>query len=218
MKSYFQNNNSDNLILFLNGWGMDERPLLSLKSNYDVLQIFDYSEINSDVFDFDFLSYKSIILICFSAGVYMAGILKDILPKADFKIAVNGSLNTFNENEGLPLESALTIENTNEENYMELRTKLISSPEHIERFNQNQPYRNIESSLAEFAALKKYYSEYKKVKFNFDKVIISQDDKIIPMKNQLNSWREYKNTHLVFSSGGHFLFYNFSDFSEIISL
>lgn len=218
MKSYLQKNNSDNLILLLNGWGMDERPLLPLKSTYDVLQIFDYNELNNDVFDFDFSAYKSITLMCFSAGVYMAGILKNVLPKCDLKIAINGSLNTLDEKEGLPLESAHIIENVNDENYMELRKRLISKKEHIEMFNQNQPYRNVESCLAEFESLKKYYAEYKKIKFNFDKAIIAKDDRLMPMENQIKSWNEYKNTRQVFSSGGHFLFYNFSDFDEIISL
>ncbi len=78
MQTFFQDNNSDELILLFNGWGMDEKPFLPLTSSRDILFVSDYSN-----FDFspniDFSDYKKIFLITFSAGTFMTAFLKDNL-------------------------------------------------------------------------------------------------------------------------------------------
>jgi hypothetical protein len=58
-------NNSDRLIIFLCGWGMDEKPLLPLKTGNDVLFLFNYSDLS---LDFDFSIYEKIDLIAFPVG------------------------------------------------------------------------------------------------------------------------------------------------------
>ena len=90
MKTYLQNNNSDNLILFFCGWGMDENPFSILKNTSDVLYVYDYTVPEcEDFFNFDFSKYKSVKLLAFSYGVYASGIAK--LPenlKLDFSVAI----------------------------------------------------------------------------------------------------------------------------------
>lgn len=213
MQTSFKNNNSDELILLLDGWGMDENPYKPLESNCDVLFVFDYSNLE---FDFDFSKYKKITLIAFSAGVFMAGYLKDRLPKFDYSVAINGTLKLFNPQLGLPQSSRSMMENINEKNCLELRKKLIYGKKHLALFDKNQPHREIKSSLSELSSLKKYYSQAKDIKFDFDKVIIGQNDEIIPYQNQYKAWTNHKNKRIM--QGGHFLFYNFNDFDKIINL
>ncbi len=99
------------------------------------------------------------------------------------------------------------MKNITLDNYMELRKNLIDNQEHLDLFNKYQPYRTIESSFEELNALRKYYNERPiDSDSDFDKVIIAQDDKIIPSKNQILAWYGHKNTRIV--SGGHFIFYN----------
>ncbi len=205
MQTHFQDNHSDELIIFFDGWGMDARPYSLMKNRRDVLYVYDYKFL-------DFSKYKKISLIAYSAGVFMAGYLKDVLPKLDFKIAVNGVLDLFNPQMGLPHRSISMMENVSLENYMELRKELISDENQLMMFNKIQPLRDIESSLNELSALHKYAKN--KVDFDFDKVIMGRDDKIIPFENQKTAWAQHKNTSVL--DGGHFLFYNFNSFDDIV--
>ena len=90
MKLFFVNNNKNKLILFLTGWGCDEKQFQRLVSiDYDVLIGYDYS--NLDI-DFDFSKYKEIYLLTFSAGVFVAGLISDRLPLFAKKIAINNKI------------------------------------------------------------------------------------------------------------------------------
>ena len=209
MQTYFRNNNSDGLILLFCGWGMDEKPFQPIKSNYDILFVSDYSELNFPYFDF--LKYKKIYLIAFSAGVLIASYFQDKLPKIDLRIAVNGTLNLFDENEGIPRNVLFEMENITLENALDFRKKLFDSDKDYNLFNKYQPSRDLESSLNELAALKNIQSK----PFDYDKVIIGKNDKIIPCENQLRAWKDHKNIKKI--EGGHFLFYKFKDFNEIIN-
>lgn len=215
MQTFFEDNHKDELIMLFCGWGMDEKAFSPLKRNYDVLFVFDYSDLDFD-FNVDFSKYKKTILIAFSAGVFMAAFLQDKLLKFDLKIAINGTLKIFDTNLGLPQNSYTMMANISEKNYLELRKKLIYGKKHLAIFNKNQPARTIQSSLKELSALKKYYSNAKELKFHYDKVIIGQNDEIIPYSNQFRAWMNHKNKRVM--QGGHFLFYYFSSFDEIINL
>ena len=77
MKAYWQNKkNNDKLIVFFNGWAMDENAIRHLEcGNFDVLIIYDYRDISS----FDFESYKEKYLIAWSMGVMVCNLFYDIL-------------------------------------------------------------------------------------------------------------------------------------------
>lgn len=215
MQTFFENNNKDELIILFCGWGMDEKAFQPLSKDYDILFVFDYSNLEFDA-NIDFSKYKKNILITFSAGVFMAAYLQNKLPKCEVKIAINGTLKLFDENFGLPESNCKMMEEVNEKNYLELRKKLLYDKKHLAIFNKNQPERTIESSLHELSSLKKYYANAKDLKFDYDKVIIGKNDEIIPYANQFKAWTNHKSKRII--QGGHFLFYNFTNFDEIINL
>ena len=97
MKKYLINNNSQNLLIFFTGWGCDEYEFEHLKSDCDVLLLYDYSDLN---LDFDFSKYKNFDLISFSAGVFVASII-DFDFKINKKIAISGNPYLFDEKLGL---------------------------------------------------------------------------------------------------------------------
>lgn len=210
MQTYLRKNDSENLIVLFNGWGMDEKPFLPIKSDYDILFLSDYTNLD---FNFDFSNYKTKTLISFSAGVMMAAYLQDKLPNFDLKIAINGILNTFDKHNGIPSDILFEIENISMETALDFRKKLIKNVDQIDLFNRNQPSRSLESSLEELCALKQYASD---TNFKYDKVILGRDDEILPISIQKLAWSEHKNTRTI--EGGHFLFYQFSNFKEIIEL
>ncbi len=212
MKYCLKSQNNKNLIVFFCGWGMDETPMLPLTSDSDVLYIYDYNDLN---FEFDFSKYEDIKLIAFSCGVYMASLAKDSFPHFSTKIAINGTLKPFDEDFGITKEMAATFEGISLENCLEFREKLlVENKQELQLFNQNSPKRTLESSLSEFEALKKY----SKIKINehikYDKILISQNDRIIPTEAQKAFWQDNFKT----IPGAHFPFYNFKSLEDIINI
>lgn len=211
MDLFFQDNQSDQLILVLNGWGMDERPFLPiLPTDKDILVLSNYNNLD---FDFDFTKYEKKYLICFSAGVMMAGILKEKLPEFKKSVAVCGSFHIFENQKGLPAEIYEEISNLTMDNALGFREKLICEKSQLELFNENQPHRSLESSLNEFENLQIFAKAT--AHFEFDSIIIGENDKILPLENQLRAWGENKNTRVV--KGGHFLFYNFKSIDDLLN-
>ncbi len=212
MQTFFKDNQSDELILLFDGWGMDEKPYAQMESNRDVLFVFDYSNL---YFDFNFSKYKKIHLITFSAGVFMSAHLCSTLPQFATKIAINGTLFPYDKEKGIPDETFSEMENITLENALDFRKKLIYDDSHITQFNKLQPNRTLQNSLDELSALKKIFA-LKTPSFEFDKIIIGENDLLIPYENQLKAWAGHKNTRIL--NGGHFLFYLFKSFDEIIDL
>ncbi len=213
MQTYLKKNNSKELILLFNGWGMDEKPFMPIISSCDILFISNYNELD---FSFNFSKYKKITLIAFSAGVFMAGYLQYKLPKIDLKIAVNGISNLFDKNEGIESNILFEMKKITLENAIGFREKLIDKKIHLKLFNENQPSRTLEDSLNELSMLEKYYNKNLTTPLNFDKIYIGENDKIISPERQLKFWGNNKNIKKI--NGGHFLFYNFESFNDFINL
>lgn len=203
-------NNSSELIIVLNGWGTDETPFSALTSHSDVLILSNYTDLN---IDFDFSKYNNIKSISFSCGVLMTTILKNTLPKIDYSVAINGTTLLFNKDFGVSPEIEKIFTSLNLENYIEFREKyLVFDKKELELFNKYSPRRTFEDSFEEYFHLKKY-DLLPKNEFNFDKVLISDCDRIIPAQNQINYW---KDKYKIIPNSGHFPFFKFNSFEEII--
>lgn len=211
MQTFLQENNSSELILFFNGWGMDEKPFIPIKSSSDILFVSDYNDLS---FSFDFSKYKKINMIAFSCGVFMSSFLQDKLPKIESKVAVNGILNLFDKKNGIPENVLNQMENLTVDNAHDFRKKIIFKEAQLNLFNKNQPSRDLISSLAELSMLKKYYTENQNPTLDFDKVIIGKNDMILPPNIQLDSWKNHKNVQQF--NGGHFIFYNFNNLADLL--
>ena len=83
--------NNEKLIVFFNGWGMDECVVNHLQAeNYDVLMFYDYNRLETD-FDFSVLNaYSKKYLIAWSMGVYVSNLFYETLKNFDKKIAIAG--------------------------------------------------------------------------------------------------------------------------------
>ena len=86
---WLNKNNNSKLILFFNGWGMDECVVNHLKTDdYDVLMFYDYNSIETD-FNFKAINlYKTKHLVAWSMGVMIASLFE-----VDYtsKTAINGT-------------------------------------------------------------------------------------------------------------------------------
>lgn len=214
MKTVFINNNSDKIIVLFCGWAVDEKPFRIFNdSKYDVLCVFDYSDIT---FSFDFSKYKYKYLIAFSYGVFISSLIWNNFKNFDKKIALNGTLKPVDKDFGIaPKIFNLTLKSLNEESLKKFYTRMFDNNLDAEYFIENIPSVSPENAEKELENIYKISLENIKSEAFFDKIYVSDSDKIIPKKSQLNFW-EGQNTEII--NAGHFLFYKFNSLADILDI
>lgn len=199
---WLKKENNKKLIVFFNGWGMNETPVQHLNSeDFDILMLYDYRNVDFDLGQFDFDKYAEKYLVCWSMGVYSANLFKDELKNFDKKIAINGTNKVIDDDFGIPKK------------IYKVTVKFLNA-DSLDKFIKNMfdggklnPNITITRTLEE---LKDELISIQNIELNdelkFDKAIISLNDRIIPTKNQLNFWQnkaEYKlinSTHCPFDT------------------
>lgn len=198
--------NNKKLIVFFNGWGMDECVVKHLETEgYDVLMFYDYNSLDTD-FDFKNLNiYPKKYLIAWSMGV-MTATLFDINYAS--KTAINGTLKPIDDQFGIPKKIYdLTLKGFSTKG-AELFIKNMFNGKFEGVLPAYKPMRDFENQKTELEALTHYQAN---LDFKYDRVIISSADKIIPTKNQISFWGIEPNIE-----SGHFPFHNFSKWSELL--
>lgn len=207
--------NNSKLIIFFVGWSFDENPFKFLAcENFDVLIVYDYSTIDENIEKFT--SYKEINLIAWSMGVFVAYLLKDKLPKFNKKIAINGTPLPVNDEFGIPVKPfLLTLRHARTGLEGKFYQNIFDTKEEFEKYSTMSVNRSIENRETE---LKSLYDKIRSAEINYnrfyDKALISSRDKIIPTKNQINFWQN--NAEIEMLESGHFPYYNFKSWNEIL--
>ncbi len=239
MQHYWLNRSgNDKLILFFAGWGFDENPFKFLNcGEYDVLMFYDYNDLQF----IDIPDYKEINLIAWSMGVFVASLLREKLPPLNKKIAVNGTLFPVHDEWGIPVKIfELTLKHAQAGLQGKFYKNVFGT--NFEQYAQNPVARTIENRVDELNSLYELIKNSPSVEASktfYDLVIVSDDDKIIPTNNQLAFWGKNSTPHLVVSElkfasllsspsrgeeeyqnpieTGHFPFYNYQNWSDIIN-
>lgn len=207
--------NNSKLIIFFAGWSFDENPFKFLAcEKFDVLIVYDYSTIDENIEKFT--SYKEINLIAWSMGVFVAYLLKDKLPKFNKKIAINGTPLPVNDEFGIPIKPfLLTLRHAKTGLEGKFYQNIFDTKEEFEKYSTMSVNRSIENRETE---LKSLYDKIQSAEINYnkfyDKALISSRDKIIPTKNQINFWQN--NAEIEMLESGHFPYYNFKSWNEIL--
>lgn len=211
MKTKLIDNNSNELIIFLSGWGCDDIQFKNMESSKDVLICWDYTDLD---FKFDFTGYEKYYLIAYSAGVFISGLIEAKLPKTEIKIAINGNPLLTDDYFGIPQNIRQIFKDLNINNYMDFRKKyLVKTDKELEYFNQNASQRSFESCKKEIEKLEEYALNNKKIP-NFDYAILSDCDKIFNPSHQ----REYfKEKYKSLKNTAHNVFCYFRNFDDILN-
>ncbi len=193
--------NNEKLLYFFNGWGMDERALniSNIFSNFDVLMFYDYQNLDMDENVFvECQKYKNKYLISWSMGVMISSIFSLKLGKLDKKIAINGTIKPIDDNFGILKKIYdLTIKGFNQSSCEKFVKRMFVE---TTAFSPFLPKRTLEELKNELISLKTYKGDEN---FSFDLVYISEYDKIITPKNQLNFWNK-RNEKILMLDCGHF--------------
>lgn len=199
---WLNNDKNQKIIVFFNGWGMDESVVKHLDAeDYDVLMFFDYNDLKTE-FNFSLLStYAQKYLIAWSMGVMTATYFDIDYNK---KITINGTLKPIDDNYGIPKRIYdLTLKGFSPKGLEKFVKSMFDTEIPIIQIN-----RKYENQKSELEALVHYQA---KQDFRYDKIMISSNDKIIPTKNQVAFWGIQPNI-----KGGHAPFNSFKKWSEFL--
>ncbi len=202
---WLQKNISQNLIIFFNGWGMNEKAVQHLDKenqitkNFDCLHFYDYQNITMPTIDFS--TYQHIYLIAWSMGIYMSNALT--LPYTK-KIAFCGTGNPISIKEGIPPKVyQLTINNFNEQTQAIFNKKIGFS---LNSQQTNTALKNELIAIQEYQFTKKTF---------FDIAFIAKNDCIFPFENQKNYWEHNANKSIILETK-HYPFHLFTSWKEIL--
>lgn len=204
MQLFHKKNGKKSLIIFFSGWALDFTPFAHLFSNeHDLLFVWDYR--NTD-FNFDFSGYEKICAAAFSYGVFMSSFAK--LPPLESFSAINGTLCPYSKEFGInPRIFELTLNSLNSNTLLKFYQNMFSTQEEYEEFTAFMPKNpDIAALKAELANIKTL-SETNTPNSTFTKVVIAQNDRIIPTKSQKNYW--CNKTPIKQVNCGHFPFFKY---------
>lgn len=198
--NWLNKKNNDKLIIFFNGWGMDDGVVSHLIcDDYDVLTVCDYNSLEPLP---DFAEYKSINVVAWSMGVMIAGVFA--VP-CDSATAINGTPYSINAEFGInPKVYKLMELGFNDDTKDKFVAKMFDEIP----VNFIAPSRSTENRKSELSALRNYTPN---PNFKFNRVLVSDNDKIIPTVSQMNYWKSAENV-----AGGHCIFYNYTHWKELL--
>lgn len=206
-QQWINKEHNSKLIVFFNGWGMDERITSNLNcENFDVFSVCDYRSFEE--IKEDFSSYGEKHLICWSMGVYIANKYYYMFKDFDSLTAINGTKKPIDDSFGIPEK----IYNLMIDNYNELTTAQFIKKMTLSNILNTYKTRNDEELKQELISIR----DLKPEKYlNFNKVIISTKDRIIPTKNQLNYWIN-KEAEIIKVEFPHYIFDKYTKWSELL--
>lgn len=224
MKAHWLNRqNNKNLIVFFAGWSFDYNPFCNHPEcgDNDLLMIYDYN--NMDIPDElkTLNNYESKILAAWSMGVFTAYLNRVLFEDFNKKIAVNGTITPVDDKFGIPVKIfELTLKHAASGLGGKFYKNVFQTLKEYEEYLKNPVQRSIENRVEElenlYDLIRQQPAGFDGEKF-YDCAVVCQNDKIIPSANQSASHNK-NNVPVIFLDCGHFPFYNFSKWDEIIEL
>lgn len=216
---WLNKNNNKKLIVFLSGWSFDYKPFITLSpTDYDIAFVYDYNNLSIPK-DFEqFQNYENKTLISWSMGVFVGYLLRKHFEDFDYKLSINGTLFPVDDKFGIPVKIfELTLKYAKKSLEGQFYKNIFLTEEEYNLYSSYPVQRSIENRTSELANLYNLIKNNKQENCEpfYDFAIVSEFDKIIPPKNQIASLN-YCKIPTISLPYGHFLFYNFFSWDEII--
>ena len=211
---------SPNLILFCNGWGMDHHPLSPLESGgYDVLVLSDYSAFELPI-DLGVLTedYQEINLICWSFGVWAgANLFAECQSVFSRRIGVNGTLRPIDDQFGIPHQLFdATLAHFSVSVRERFYQRMCRFDGVYDQFMQNQPRRRLEDQENELRVLAEMVARRIPEDPFYDAVIVASRDYIVATAHQFAFWKE--RCPIVRIESCHYPFAGWQSWAELAAL
>jgi biotin synthesis protein BioG len=233
MKTFWLNQqNNQDCILFMAGWGMAPEPFLDIASGpVDVLMVYDYRTIDEDECDLPTLpsstnSQRKIHLLAWSMGVWAAAKLvrNGTLPCRSFSsaTAVGGTCQPVHDQFGIPEQMFdRTVRDFSPEVLEEFYRSMFDSDQEEEQFLRHmaKTKRSVEELRQELIALRTACEDLPDVSEEladvFKNRIVTGRDRVFPARNQMRAWGRKTCASVPLP---HFPFYQWSSWAEIFKI
>ena len=202
------------LILFFNGWGMDERAISHIPSNdFDILMLNEYHDFT---FDSSFvITYENIYIIAWSLGVWVANNWLQTCGIKAQTIAINGTYRPIDNKCGIdPQTFQKTIDNWNETSRTKFQLRMFKERNLFANNMNKLPIRTIGEQKQELAILQKNILDSNISDVKWDKVFVGSDDSIFTAENQTHFWNQ--KAHIINKTMPHYPFLELSNWEKII--
>lgn len=218
LKTEFISHNKSSLIVFFCGFYTDANCFIEFDNGKnDLLFVYDYSDMENNPLEyFDFLDYTKVSVIAYSYGVWALNYVynQNLLPKIESSCALCGTFcpidNEYGVNEKIYDLMARSLNSDTIEKFEQKMALGATSPLKIK--SANRKIENLSDELLNIKVVSK--RTWFKKNFEFDKVVLAKKDRIFPYSSQANFWAAHK--HKVELECGHFPFFEFRDFDEIL--
>ena len=190
MKTVFLRQSGGNeLLIFFNGWSRDQADVSALSSTFDVLEVHDYTDLNSDELFRQMQPYSHLHLAAWSLGVWAAAaVFEHSGFRFESALALNGTLYPVHPEYGIAPEIFDgTIGNWPDAGARErFLRRMAGSGAAVQLLPK--PERSPEGQQTELAAIRKQCSERSVPANPYTKAVLGQRDRIIPFAAQERFW------------------------------
>ncbi|NTV60743.1 MAG: DUF452 family protein [Chlorobiaceae bacterium] len=216
---------AEELVLFFNGWGMDERIAAMLVKDcvdavpWDFLSCWDYRSLQPEK-GFSALTegYGRITVVAWSFGVWAA--LHAGLACVHRAVAINGTPKPVNDTDGIPsVIFDATLSTYSEENRQRFNRRMCGSREVFDFFSAIPSGRQTAEQREELSCLGGYVRAAAgsdcSFPWQYTHAIIGGRDMIFPACQQYHAWKGVPQT--IIAEMPHFPFNHFSTLPEVLA-
>ncbi|TKG96603.1 DUF452 family protein [Puteibacter caeruleilacunae] len=197
MKRTLINNNSDRLILFFNGWGMDEQVIKNVLGDYDVLTLSAY-HVKGELPIEQIKKYNEIYVVAWSMGVWVADCSTELEELSVKKyIAINGTPKPIDNQLGIPERIFKgTLDTLNERNRNKFQMRMFGGVKEFAAATDVLPKRELKEQTEE---LQYFWDQAKDHHGNksWDKAFVGSNDLIFPADNLSQYWNLASKTEVL---------------------
>jgi len=200
------------LLVFFNGWGMDERILGMVEppEGRDLLAVCDYTDLHgADAVRAAVARYPAADLVAWSMGVWAAAtVFGSAGPRFDTAVAVNGTGRPIDDEYGIPAGLfRATLDGFSERARDSFFRRMCDGRDACGEFRPHAPLRDVEDQRRELLVLARDAVAGVQPPGPFTQAVVGTRDRIMPPENQVRYWqgvipcRSVNLPHLPFSRG-----------------
>lgn len=216
---WIHQNKNPHLIIFFNGWGMDQYPVESLQRHPDddILMFYDYRNLDMETSLLLRLhDYNDLSVIAWSMGVWAYAQLQDrFSDQIRCAVALNGTCQPIHEKHGIPPQVyQATLDHFSEKGRNKFFKRMCVSQEVFTRFQRYQPQRMLSEQQEELAAIQYFTLTQPYPEPCYDYALIAREDRIIPTQHQCDFWNG--NNPYTLIDAPHFPFFLWKSWRAIL--
>lgn len=206
------------LLVFFNGWGMDERVVADLAPppGTDLLEVHDYKDPAAGELERALAPYPSFALVAWSLGVWAAAAVFAGLGRAPERaVAINGTCRPIDEERGIPPRLfRATAEAFGEDSRRSFERRMCGGAEALVHYHGRAPQRDLADQAGELRALELSISASPEPPSLFSLALVGSRDRIVPPESQRRFWE--RTAPALVLPIPHYPFFDLRSWAEIL--